>query len=77
MNNQSSSANAPTLSIICPMRDEEESVQGFFDKLLPVLTSLGEEFEMVTCYDLEPGASLIQGINMECRPMAFVKTPLI
>ena len=51
MNTQSKPANPPFLSIICPMRDEEESVQGFFDKLLPVLTSLGEEFEIICVND--------------------------
>jgi len=33
------------------MRDEEESVQGFFDKLLPVLKSLGQEFEIICVND--------------------------
>jgi len=51
MNNQSTPANVPTLSIICPMRDEQESIQAFFGKMIPVLTSLGVEFEVICVND--------------------------
>ncbi len=51
MNSRFSPDNGPTLSIICPMRDEEESVEPFFEKLVPVLESLGEEFEIICIND--------------------------
>lgn len=48
----------PTLSIVCPMRDEEESVEAFFGKLLPVLRSLNEEFEVICVNDGSRDATL-------------------
>jgi len=39
------------LSIICPMYNEEESLAAFFDRLLPVLESLKEPFEIVCVND--------------------------
>lgn len=43
--------NPPVLSIVCPMHDEEESLAFFFARLLPVLESLGEPFEIVCVND--------------------------
>jgi len=51
MNSRFSPDNGPTLSIICPMRDEEESLEPFFEKLVPVLESLDEEFEIICIND--------------------------
>jgi polyisoprenyl-phosphate glycosyltransferase len=40
------------------MRDEEESIEVFFAKLLPVLKSLGEEFEIICVNDGSQDATL-------------------
>ena len=40
-----------TLSIICPMCNEEESLEIFFGRLLPVLQGTGETFEIVCVND--------------------------
>ncbi|WP_148214026.1 glycosyltransferase family 2 protein [Desulfohalobium retbaense] len=39
------------LSIICPLRDEEDSVQPFFARLLPVLKDLELDFEIICVND--------------------------
>lgn len=46
------------LSIVCPLRDEEESIAVFFDRLLPVLVALGEPFEIVCVNDGSRDATL-------------------
>ena len=58
MNTQSTPTDPPTLSIVCPMRDEEGSVEVFFDKLLPVLKAIGEEFEIICVNDGSQDATL-------------------
>jgi polyisoprenyl-phosphate glycosyltransferase len=58
MNTQSTPTNPPFLSIICPMRDEEESIEVFFAKLLPELNSLGQEFEIICVNDGSQDATL-------------------
>jgi glycosyltransferase involved in cell wall biosynthesis len=55
MNNQQP---PPVLSIVCPMCDEEESIEAFFGKLLPVLTSLDEDFEIICVNDGSKDATL-------------------
>ena len=40
-----------SLSIVCPMHNEEESIAAFFDRMLPVLEALGETFEIVCVND--------------------------
>ncbi|MFZ5775276.1 MAG: glycosyltransferase family 2 protein [Thermodesulfobacteriota bacterium] len=47
-----------TLSIVCPMRDEEEGIDAFLDRLLAVLASLGESFEVVCVNDGSHDATL-------------------
>ncbi len=51
MNNEASPSQLPLISIICPMHDEEESVQPFLDQVLPVLTSLEHAFEVICIND--------------------------
>lgn len=41
----------PVISIVCPMHNEEESLAAFFARLLPVLESLGEPFEIICVND--------------------------
>lgn len=41
----------PTLSIICPMFNEELALPMFFDRLLPALAATGEKFEIVCVND--------------------------
>ena len=55
MNNQQP---PPVLSIVCPMCDEEESIEAFFGKLLPVLASLDEDFEIICVNDGSKDATL-------------------
>lgn len=47
-----------TLSIICPVYNEEESLAGFFARLLPVLIATGETFEIVCVNDGSRDATL-------------------
>ncbi|MDD5107858.1 MAG: glycosyltransferase family 2 protein [Desulfuromonadaceae bacterium] len=60
MNNtkQILSLNHCTLSIVCPMYNEEESLAVFFNRLLPVLVSAGEPFEIVCVNDGSRDATL-------------------
>lgn len=51
MNSESSLASHPTLSVICPMHNEEAALAPFFDRLLPALEALGESFEVVCIND--------------------------
>ena len=43
--------NAPELSIIIPMKDEQDGVGALFAKLWPILDSLGTKFEIVCVND--------------------------
>lgn len=43
-------SNIPTLSIVCPMRNEESVVDVFLERLITVLGKVGEPFEIV-CVD--------------------------
>lgn len=47
-----------SLSIVCPMHNEEESLAFFFARLLPVLESLGEPFEVICVNDGSLDATL-------------------
>ena len=51
MNNEATPYHPPLLSIICPMHDEQENVQPFLDKVLPVLASLSHTFEIICIND--------------------------
>jgi polyisoprenyl-phosphate glycosyltransferase len=51
-------ANHCTLSIVCPMHNEEESLTNFFDRLLPVLVGTDETFEVVCVNDGSRDATL-------------------
>lgn len=51
MAGDSGMADSPVLSIVCPLYNEAESVAPFFARLLPVLESLGEAFEIVCVND--------------------------
>lgn len=42
---------APVLSIVCPMHDEAAALDAFFARLLPVLQSGGDSFEIVCIND--------------------------
>lgn len=53
-----SPVGTPLLSIVCPMHDEAESLGAFFGRLLPVLESQGETFEIVCINDGSRDATL-------------------
>lgn len=40
-----------TLSVICPMHNEEEALPLFFGRILPVIKQLGEDFEIICVND--------------------------
>ena len=48
----------PLLSLVCPMHNEEESLALFFERVLPVLESFGEPFEIVCVNDGSTDATL-------------------
>lgn len=47
-----------TLSIVCPMHNEQASIAAFFGRVLPVLDALGEAFEIVCVNDGSQDATL-------------------
>ncbi len=48
----------PTLSIVCPIHNEEEALPGFFAELLPLLEASGETHEILCINDGSRDASL-------------------
>lgn len=48
---------APTLSVVIPIYNEEETLQALFDRLSAALNSLGEEFEVIFVNDGSRDAS--------------------
>jgi hypothetical protein len=56
----------PTLSVICPMHDEEASLPTFFGRLLPALEATGETFEIV-CISKEPPSKLVGSLLPSTR----------
>lgn len=40
-----------TLSVVCPMCNEEEALFPFFERILPILKQLGENFEIICVND--------------------------
>lgn len=46
-----SSTNPPDISIIIPMKNEEEGIKSLFDRLLPILAALNKTYEIVCVND--------------------------
>jgi polyisoprenyl-phosphate glycosyltransferase len=51
-------AAAPTLSVVCPIHNEEEALPAFFGELLPLLAASGESHEIICINDGSRDASL-------------------
>ena len=49
---------APTLSVVCPIHNEEDALPGFFAELLPLLDASGESHEVLCINDGSRDASL-------------------
>lgn len=49
---------APTLSVVCPIHNEEDALHGFFAELLPLLDASGESHEVLCINDGSRDASL-------------------
>lgn len=48
----------PRISVICPFHSEEASVSPFFERLVPVVVSIGETFEILCINDGSSDATL-------------------
>lgn len=54
----------PTLSIICPMYNEEAALPAFFQRLVPVLETTGMGYEIVCVNDGSRDATLARLLEM-------------